>query len=118
MCEPGLSFDILGQTKSKKGETEMRGNTLTPLKPEWQSFTTELVQHLRIYDCDDGCWNSHCDGSFKITRNLLENRFPDFDIDATIEYFKKSHWFCDCGVFCESPMYLGNPEPLEELNAP
>jgi len=87
----------------------MKENVLTPLKPEWVIFTNELTHHLHIYDCGDNCWNSSCDGSFRITRNLLKNRFPEFDVEETIEYFKMSQWFCDCGVFGESPMYLGLP---------
>lgn len=88
-------------------------NVLTPLKPEWKEFTNQITLHLNIINSDDGeYFNTCCDGSFKIARNLLENRFPEFDLEATITYFKKSQWFCDCDLFSESPLYLG--EPIEE----
>jgi len=80
---------------------------LTPLKPEWQKFTSELMQHLRMYDCGDDCWNSHCDGTFKLCRNIITSRYPHIDVEATIDYFRKNEWYCDCGVFNESPSYLG-----------
>jgi hypothetical protein len=97
----------------------MLDDVLTPLKPEWKKFTNELVFHLHIVDCGDDSWNSSCDATFRISRNIIENRFPQFNVEKTIDYFKKSQWFCDCDVFSESPMYLGESDkiPLGEINA-
>jgi hypothetical protein len=85
----------------------MIANVLTPLKSEWEKFTSELIFHLHITDEGDDTWNSNCDASFKLCRNIISSRYPEFDLEATIEYFRKSGWFCDCEVFCESPSYLG-----------
>lgn len=94
-------------------------NVLTPLKSEWEEFTRQIVIHLNIVDTpDEEYYHTCCDGSFKLTRNIIETRFPEFDIEATIAYFKKSEWFCDCDIFSESPIYLGESIVKQgELNA-
>jgi hypothetical protein len=97
---------FLDRVMEESAET-IPDNTLTPLKPEWDMFTSELCHHLNFPDPDSGLHYSSCDGSFKISRNIIENRFPKFDLEATINYFKKSEWYCDCEVFCENPVYLG-----------
>jgi hypothetical protein len=82
-------------------------SVLTPLKPEWKKFTIELTSHLHVIECKEDYVDTCCDGSFKICRNILENRYPQFDMELKISYFKQNHWFCDCYVFHESPLYLG-----------
>lgn len=82
-------------------------NILTALKPEWEKFTSELTFHLHIVDCGDDQWNSSCDTSLKLCRNIITSRFPQFDVEATLDYFRKNEWLCDCEVFAESPSYLG-----------
>jgi len=82
-------------------------NILTPMNPKWERFEREVTHHLGIYECQDDTLNTRCDGSFKIARNIITNRFPEIDLEATIAYFKKSEWFCDCELFFSAPVYLG-----------
>ena len=84
-----------------------KSKVFTPLDPRWDDFTSALCYHLNIHDGYDGAPISNCDGSFKYSRNLLENRYPEVDIEKTIEYFKTMECFCDCEVFFEQPCGLG-----------
>ena len=78
----------------------------TPLDSRWDEFTDALCFHLNIHDDDDHA-TSNCDGSFKFTRNLLANRYPEVDIEKTIEYFRTALCYCDCDIFFEWPCGLG-----------
>lgn len=101
---------------------------LTPMCLEWDEFQIELGAHL--------CWQDvtnmgeeriicTCDATYRLTRNLLQSHFFNYDVEETLEYFKKSGWYCDCKAYLDSPNYLGmnqvercnlaDPEDLSNL---
>jgi hypothetical protein len=93
------------------------GNVIfTPLDPRWDDFTSSLCFHLNIHDGYDGEPVSTCDGSFRLSRNILENRYPDVDVEKTLEYFKTMDSFCDCEVFFECPCGLGIDQQEHAMN--
>ena len=79
----------------------------TPLDPRWDEFSDSLYFHLNIHNGFDGLPASNCDGSFRYARNILENRYPEINIEKTLEYFKTMDCFCDCDIFFECPCGLG-----------
>ena len=91
-----------------KGELEMKIKILTPDNDvEWRDFIDRMMLHLHIRDVpgDEDYFMTDCDGTFKMSRNILKNRFFDFDEESTIEFFqKKLQCYCDCEVFEKHPM--------------
>lgn len=75
---------------------------LTPDDENWEEFTNRLTIHLNIRENPEvkDCYISDCDGSFKITRNILENRFREmYDVEWTIMHLITMGYYCDCDVF-------------------
>ena len=89
---------------------------LTPLNPEWDEFIDRLMLHIAIRENPEhhDYYHTDCDGSFRISRNIIENRFSEMDIESTIDYFKKNGWYCDCDVFDGCPLGLGKSK-LERI---
>ena len=85
-----------------------KSKIFTPLDPRWDEFTDSLCFHLNIQECHgcDGVATS-CDGSFKFSKNIIVSRYPDINIEKTIDYFKTMDCFCDCELFFECPSGLG-----------
>jgi len=74
---------------------------------EWRDFIDRMMLHLHIRNNpeDDDYFITDCDGTFRMSRNLLKNRFFEFDEEATISFFqKKLKCYCDCDVFDKHPM--------------
>jgi hypothetical protein len=96
---------------------------LTPMDERWDEFMSSLMSHLNIqeeYDNYDEMvhFSTGCDASFRITRNVLKNRFSGYDCEATIGYFQKNEWYCDCETFLNSPCGLGQSKvELAQLEA-
>jgi len=91
---------------------------LTPMCPEWEEFQSTMHAHLNFQDAwldDESTYSNSCDSTYRITRNVLNAHFPEFDVKATLNYFKKSGWRCDCQVYLESPEYLGKTKVEKEL---
>ena len=92
-----------------------RTKVFTPLDTRWDEFTTSLCFHLAIRECEDcGAPITNCDGSFQLTRNILESRYPEINIQKTLDYFRTMNCFCDCEIFFEQPCGLGCA-PIEGL---
>ena len=85
---------------------------LTPRDPRWDRFIGSIYHHIRIRDDydDPDLWMSDCDGSFRVTRNIIENRFPELDVEATLDYFRKMDWCCDCELFAGCPNGMNSAE--------
>jgi hypothetical protein len=80
---------------------------LTPDNDEWGEFINRMILHLDIRENpeDKDYYFTDCDGTFKMSRNLLKNRFYEFDEEATIQFFqKKLNCYCDCDVFDKHPL--------------
>ena len=111
-----LSFDIVTFFNFKRVSDSMRKpnfiNTktkiFTPLDPRWDEFTDSLCFHLSIRECEDcGGPVTNCDGSFKLTYNIIESHYPEINIQKTLDYFRTMNCFCDCEIFFEQPCGLG-----------
>lgn len=82
---------------------------LTPTDPRWDDFTDRLIRHLHLEENSEheGYFWDDCDGSFRLCRNIIQDRFPEVDVEATLNYFRQMEWFCDCDVFTNCPFGLG-----------
>ena len=67
--------------------------------PEWSKFIDLLKEalHLKKYGEE---WKWDCDSSNEkpLTRKILENNYPDIDIEATMDYFTSNGCSCDCEI--------------------
>jgi len=85
-----------------------KSKILTPLDPRWDEFAASLMFHLNIGECGDcGQPISLCDGSFRLTKNIIASHFPEVNIADTLDYFRQMNCFCDCEIFLECPCGLG-----------
>ena len=94
---------------------------LTPLDPDWDILTDSLAIHLhsRDHPFEENVVIDECDASFSLTRNILTSHFPeDVDIEASIAYFRKNGWYCDCELYHEVPYGLSTSKyrQMEETN--
>lgn len=87
----------------------MTEDILIPTNPDWDEYIERLIIHARIRENPEhpDYYISDCDGSFRVTRNILTNRFPEMNIKKTLEYLRKMEWYCDCDVFFGCPNGLG-----------
>lgn len=86
----------------------VNGKILTPDNDvEWRDFINSMILHLNIHGNpdDEDYFLTDCDGTFRMSRNILKNRFFKFDEDLTIRHFQnKLKCYCDCEVFEKYPM--------------
>jgi len=83
----------------------------------WRDFINDLYAHLQFHEgrmFDDIVYLSCCKSTHEMTRNILVANFPEYDAEATILYFKKMGWNCDCKVYLESPSPCDECEKEDE----
>jgi hypothetical protein len=90
----------------------MTKKLFTPMDKRWDDFVSALIAHLNVRDHPDYEYGfmSDCDGSYRISKNLLAGRYSDVNVTSTISYFQMSGWMCDCEVFSCSPSGLAIPK--------
>ncbi len=57
-------------------------------KKAWKYFLVSLANELENIDCDHK--------SFELTVKILKTKFHNYNIDKSIEYYKKHFGSCDC----------------------
>mgnify|MGYP007083446852 CR=1 FL=1 len=91
----------------------MTGKILTPRDSVWEKFQGTMHAHLNLRDATlagEETVIGDCKCNYDITRAVLASHYPEYDIEATIEYFQKNEWLCDCEVYLDSPNCLDKPQ--------
>lgn len=82
---------------------------LTREHRQFFDFANMLGDELKEHGCDMTSNKPHA-------RNILENHFPNIDIDATFKYFESRCGHCDCEIMyniaCDP---IEPPKPKPEL---
>jgi hypothetical protein len=70
---------------------KLQTNRMDQQHPGWVKFG-EYLYHA-VYPSGRG---SACRCDFQNTAKILQEHFPDVNIESTIEYFKSKGGWCDC----------------------
>ncbi|MFX0066975.1 MAG: DUF2695 domain-containing protein [Candidatus Hermodarchaeota archaeon] len=64
-------------------------NFMSSAHPNWKQFCKLLNAKLQSI----GCF-----GDLSNARMILENNFPNIDIEKSLQYFEENGGFCDCEI--------------------
>ena len=68
-----------------------------PTHPEWAAFCDALAgEGYCNFTGDRRGW--HCQHDHSHTRSLLANKWPQIDVEATLELFRDHGGYCDCEI--------------------
>jgi hypothetical protein len=81
---------------------EQRNRIMNPSHPEWGAFCDMLS------DCLGDVLPGYCGHDHKNAREILK-RFPDIDIEASLDFFRDNGGGCDCEI-------LFNVDPTPEVD--
>lgn len=74
---------------------------LTPDSERWEEFTARLSgpDGVNMHEDDAGNLKCECDGkTLTHSAAILLAYFPEFDVNATLDYFRDRGGYCDCEV--------------------
>lgn len=73
---------------------------LTREDPGREDLENRLAIHLGGEKNDGGIIPGvMCDGSFRLTTNILTSMFPEYDVAMTLDHLRKvEHTYCDCEI--------------------
>jgi hypothetical protein len=72
-------------------------NLMGPTHPEWIAFCTALAAGLTVEGKDS--W--YCQHDHRHTRVLLATKWPEIDVEDTLELFLDCGGYCDCEVLLD-----------------
>jgi hypothetical protein len=72
-------------------------NIMGPTHPEWAAFCAALAARLTAED-EEGKSSWHCQLDHSHTIVLLANKWPQIDVEATLELFRDRGGYCDCEI--------------------
>lgn len=77
---------------------------LTREDPGREDLENRLAIHLGAETNDGGIIPGvMCDGSFRMTTNILTSRFPGYDVAMTLDHIRNvEKIYCDCEILARS----------------
>jgi hypothetical protein len=72
-------------------------NVMCPTHPDWEAFCDALAGE-EYCNIKKGSVVMRCQPDHGYTRSLLAKRWPEIDVDATLELFWNHAGCCDCEV--------------------
>jgi hypothetical protein len=72
-------------------------NVMGPTHPDWIAFCNALAADLTMEDVGGKpSWN--CQHDHRHARAVLANKWPQIDVEETLELFRDRAGFCDCEI--------------------